>query len=217
MSINKLRTRQFISSSALGTPGADILKRLFKLQTGLLLFGLGTALIVQAHLGSDPWSAFHLGMSSYLAISISLLIQITGAFFLLISVVFLRQRIGFGSICNMLLVGPWFELFQGLIPSQYIWWQSMFQLLFGIIVLGFATALYITADFGAGPRDGLVLGLAKQSGFNVRYVRTATELMALGIGYWLGGAVGIGTLIFALSIGPFMQFFLSRLKSKESY
>lgn len=193
-----------------------MIRRIVNLQLGLLLFGFGAALMIKAQLGADPWTVFNVGAAHRFGISLSILIQLTGALFLVTSRFILHQPIGFGTICNMLLVGPWLEFFLHLIPTYHWWFIAFLQLLLGIIILGLATAIYIAANLGAGPRDGFVLGLAASLNTKVGYVRMGLELSAVALGYALGGPVGIGTIIFAISIGPIMQYFLLRAKAADN-
>jgi len=188
------------------------LKRMLILQCGLLLFGLGLALMVQSHLGVDPWTVFHVGLSQKFNMSLSILIQVSGLFFLGISWGFLRQPIGLGSLCNMILVGPWLAFFLKYIPSGKTWLFSYSQLAMGLLIFGFATALYMTAGFGAGPRDSFVLGLSRRTGMSIKHIRLGFESLALSLGFMLDGPIGLGTIFFTLAIGPLMQFFLKLLR-----
>lgn len=190
------------------------LKRFLILQLGLLLVGLGMALLIKSRLGVDPWTVFHMGAAKQSNISIGILIQLTGFIFILISWIALKKKIGIGCLCNMLLVGPWLEFFLLFVPSREYWLASILQFLAGLIIFGFATALYITADMGEGPRDGFVLAMAERTNISIRKMRLGIELIALTIGFLLGGPAGIGTVFFALAIGPLMQFFLQFLRNK---
>lgn len=187
-------------------------KRFLKLQLGLLLVGLGMGLMVNSHLGSDPWTVFHIGASNQLNMGIGTFIQLSGTIFLGLGWL-LRQPIGIGSLFNMFLLGPWLEFFIKIVPEQTLWFLALPQLMLGILILSFAIALYITADLGAGPRDSVLLGLSLALGLSIRSTRMGMEITVLIFGYFLGGPVGIGTIIFALILGPLMQFFLQRLKN----
>lgn len=191
--------------------------RFIQLQVGLMLFGLGLALVIEAEFGADPWTVFHVGLATILGVSVGIVIQLTGVVFLFSAWAFLRAPVGIGSICNMVLVGPWINIFLNLIPSSSSMpLVSLVELILAILVIGLATALYISADMGAGPRDSFVLGLSRASGFSIKYVRLGLELAALIAGYLLNGPIGIGTVIFALAIGPIMQFFLQRVRLSAS-
>lgn len=191
------------------------LKRMFNLQLGLLLFGLGLALMVQSHLGVDPWTVFHLGVSNRFNISLPILIQISGLFFLTLAWRVLRQPVGLGTFCNMIFVGPWLAFFLKYIPASNYWPLAVFELSIGLLIFGFATALYMTADFGAGPRDSFVLGLSRRTGLSIQHIRLGFEFMALSLGYLFDGPVGLGTIFFTLAIGPLMQFFLKVLRTPQ--
>lgn len=186
--------------------------RFIQLQVGIMLFGLGLALVIKANLGADPWTVFHVGIATISGISVGTVIQLTGACFLFAAWAFLRARVGIGSICNMMLVGPWINAFLVVVPSSSVKILSFAELGLAILVIGLGTALYIAAEMGAGPRDSFVLGLAHTSGYSIKYVRLGLELVALIAGYFLHGPVGIGTVIFALAMGPVMQFFLKRVR-----
>ncbi len=194
-----------------------MISRLARLQIGLMLFGVGLALVIKADLGADPWTVFHVGIANNFGLSVGTVIQLTGAGFMLFAWAVLRQPVGIGSICNMALVGPWINVFLGLIPSISNLWVSLCALSFALVILGLATALYITANLGAGPRDSFVLGLARKSGISIKYIRLLVEVMALIAGFLLHGPVGIGTVIFALAMGPIMQFFLQRLAAHPAH
>lgn len=188
------------------------LKRMLSLQCGLLLFGLGLALMVKSHLGVDPWTVFHLGASKRFNISLPFIIQFSGLFFLGIAWSLLRQPIGLGTLCNMIFVGPWLAFFLPYVPASDSLIISWSELAIGLIIFGFATALYMTADFGAGPRDSFVFGLSHRTGISIKHIRLGFEFFALSLGYLLDGPVGLGTIFFTLAIGPLMQFFLKLLR-----
>lgn len=189
-----------------------MITRFIQLQFGLMLFGIGFALMIKAGLGADPWTVFHVGLANYLGVSVGLVIQVTGAAFLACSWAFLQAPVGIGSVCNMVLVGPWINLFLTIIPSSSLTIISFSELIAAIVMIGFATALYISAAMGAGPRDSFVLGIAQKSGYSIKITRLGLEIIATIAGILLAGPVGIGTVIFALTIGPVMQFFLTRMR-----
>lgn len=189
---------------------AEFWRRLAKLNLGLMTLGLGIAVMLEADIGLGPWTVFHQGVSLVTGISFGRAMQGVGLIVLLLSVVLTRVRPGLGTALNMLLVGPWVDLFRSLpvMPhaSPYPW--QVAQFLAGLCLQGIGTGLYITARLGAGPRDGLVLGLARLTRVGVRVTRTGLELLVLVTGWLMGGQVGLGTVLFALGIGPLMQFFL---------
>ncbi|MFI0353700.1 YitT family protein [Actinomadura sp. 9N407] len=188
-------------------------RRLVQLYTGLALYGLGIALQVTSTLGNDPWDVFHEGLARRFGLSIGLWIIIAGAVVMLAWIP-LRQRPGIGTISNALLVGVFADLFLWLLPDPGSAAARWAYLITAIVVGGFATGCYIGAGLGPGPRDGLMTGLAAR-GHSIRVVRTGIELAVLGVGWLLGGTVGIGTLLYALAIGPLAHVFLPILQITE--
>jgi uncharacterized membrane protein YczE len=192
---------------------ALMIRRIVQLYVGLALYGLGIALQVASSLGNDPWDVFHEGLARRFGLSIGLWIIIAGAVVMLAWIP-LRQRPGLGTISNVVLVGVFADLFLWLLPdpgSTAVRWAF---LLTAIVVGGFATGSYIGAGFGPGPRDGLMTGLAAR-GHSVRVVRTGIELSVLAVGWLLGGTVGIGTLLYAVAIGPLAHVFLPMLEIEK--
>ncbi len=177
-----------------------------------MVFGLSISLMLRAHIGLDPWSALHEGLSERTGLPFGRVTQLVGLLLIVFSFFVLRQRPGFGTALNMLLVGPWIDFFeaQRWLPSipEGTWLAGIGIFVLGIILTGLAIGLYITAQFGAGPRDDLVLGSALKLGRSIRLTRGALEFTVLAAGFLLGGSVGVGTVLFALFIGPVMQFFL---------
>jgi uncharacterized membrane protein YczE len=184
-------------------------RRLAQLYLGLALYGLGIALQVSSRLGNDPWDILHQGLARQTGLSIGTWIIIAGALVMLLWIP-LRQRPGIGTISNVILVGAFADLFLWLLPDPgqlALRWASLGS---AILVGGFATGCYIGAGLGAGPRDGLTTGLATR-GHSIRLVRTGIELTVLTLGWTLGGTVGIGTLLYAVTIGPLAQVFIPML------
>jgi uncharacterized membrane protein YczE len=185
-------------------------RRLAQLFFGLFLYGLSTALMVRAGLGLNPWDVFHQGLADRSGWSIGSVIVAVGAVVLLLWIP-LRQRPGFGTVANLVLVGVAANLGLALLPAAHGLPLQIAFLAAGIVLNGMATGFYIGAGMGPGPRDGLMTGLVARTGWQVRIVRTAIELSVVAVGWLLGGTVGIGTLAYALLIGPLVQFFLPRL------
>ena len=182
-----------------------MLRRLLQLYIGLVLYGVSTALFVHANLGADPWDVFHLGVAKQLGISFGTVIILTGAAVLLLWIP-IRQMPGLGTVSNVIVLGLAATL-AVLPPLESMVARS--ALLVGAIVLNaIATGMYIGAGFGPGPRDGLMTGLHARTGWSLRGIRTAIELSVLLIGWLLGGKFGVGTVIYALSIGPLIQLCL---------
>ena len=177
-----------------------------------MIFGVSISLMLRAHIGLDPWSALHEGLSERTGLPFGRVTQLVGLLLIVFSFFALHQRPGLGTALNMLLVGPWIDFFQvqrwlPSIPSG-VWTLGIITFVIGIVLTGLAIGLYITAQFGAGPRDDLVLGSARRFGQSIRLTRGIVEFTVLAIGFLLGGSVGVGTVLFALLIGPVMQFFL---------
>ena len=184
-----------------------MLRRLLQLYIGLVLYGVSTALFVHANLGADPWDVFHLGGAKQLGISFVTVIILTGAAVLLLWIP-IRQMPGLGTVSNVIVLGLAADATLAVLPPL----ESLVArsaLLAGAIVLNaIATGMYIGAGFGPGPRDGLMTGLHARTGWSLRGIRTAIELSVLLIGWLLGGKFGVGTVIYALSIGPLIQLCL---------
>lgn len=182
--------------------------RFVRLFIGLVLFGLSSALNVRSMLGLSPWNAFHQGLSLVSGLSIGRITQLCGIVIIGIDLL-MREPIGFGTIFNMILVGGSLDFFlaSGLIPeTNSLLWRTVLLLL-GIFVTALGSYLYMSAAMGAGPRDSMMVGLAKRlPRVPVGIVRNMIELTALAIGWWLGGVVGVGTVAFALLTGPVMQW-----------
>ncbi len=184
-----------------------LVRRLVQLYVGLLLYGLAGALQVRGNLGLDPWDVFHQGISRHTGLAIGTIVIIVGAVVLVFWLP-LRQWPGLGTLSNVVLIGLSMNWSLDLIPySRALGWRIP-EMAGGIVLLGVATGLYIGAAFGPGPRDGLMTGLARRTGRSIRLVRTGLELTVLAAGWVLGGNVGIGTILFALAIGPLAQIFI---------
>jgi uncharacterized membrane protein YczE len=165
------------------------------------------AMQVRGGLGLNPWDVFHQGLATRLPLSFGLITAITGVGVLLLWIP-LRQRPGIGTVANVLVIAVAVDLALSLIPDAHGWPARIGLMAGGIVLNGLATALYVGARLGPGPRDGLMTGLAARTGRSIRLVRTAIEVVVLGTGWLLGGTVGIGTVLYALAIGPLTQLFL---------
>lgn len=184
-------------------------RRLVQLYIGLALYGLGIALQVSSGLGNDPWDVLHQGLSRRLGLSIGAWIIIAGALVMLAWIP-LRQRPGIGTISNVVLIGVFADLFLWLLPTPEALGVRWAYLVIAVLVGGFATGCYIGAGLGPGPRDGLMTGIAAR-GHSIRVVRTGIELTVLATGWLLGGTVGIGTVLYAVAIGPLTHVLLPAL------
>ncbi len=185
-------------------------QRLLRLLLGLWLYGVAIALMVKGALGASPWDVFHLGVALHAPLSLGTVIVIA-SLAVLLAWIPLRQMPGLGTLANTLLLGPFADINLALLGAPSGWAMQIVFMLGGVLVCGFATALYVGAQLGPGPRDGLMTGLARRSGWSIRRVRTLIELTVLAAGIALGGTVGVGTVVFALAVGPVTQFFLPYL------
>jgi uncharacterized membrane protein YczE len=195
-----------------GTP--VLYRRLAQLYVGLALYGLGVALQVASRLGNDPWDTLHQGLARQTGLSIGTWIIIAGVLVMTLWIP-LRQRPGLGTISNVILLGLFTDLFLWLLPHPGGLALRWAYLIAAILVGGFATGCYIGAGFGPGPRDGLMTGLAAR-GHSVRVVRTTIEVAVLVLGWLLGGTVGIGTLLYAVAIGPLTHVFIPLLRLRPA-
>jgi uncharacterized membrane protein YczE len=176
------------------------------IQIGFLLYGLALALLIRADVGTSTWLVLEVALAEIFNVTIGTLTIYMG-FAILIIALALRERVGWGTLANILCIGPWLNLFLDWIPQvkdMLILQISMFLL--GVLVQGVATAVYIGVDAGAGPRDSLMLALHRTTGFSIRVARGAIEVIVVLIGWLLGGPAGIGTVAFALLIGPSVQW-----------
>lgn len=181
--------------------------RLVRLYLGLVLYGATDALVIRADLGLDPWDVFHQGLARHTGISIGTISILVGAVVLLLWWP-IRQRPGLGTVSNVVLVGASIDATCAVVPHVEALSVRIPLLLAGVLFNGVATGLYIAARFGPGPRDGLMTGLHRRTGRSLRLIRTGIELTVLAAGFLLGGGVGVGTVLYALTIGPLAQFFL---------
>lgn len=189
--------------------GRRLGRRLFNLYLGLVMFGVSCGMIVASGLGLGPWDVFHQGLSERTGISLGWVVVGVGLLLLLLWIP-LRQRPGLGTISNAIVVGLMIDVTLAVLSQPGSLAGRAGLLLGGVIGTGIGTGLYIGAGLGPGPRDGLMTGLAAR-GYSIRLVRTALELSVLAVGWWLGGTVGIGTLVFALAIGPLAHYFIPLL------
>jgi uncharacterized membrane protein YczE len=176
-------------------------RRLVQLFLGLALYGVSLALVLRAGLGLAPWDVLHQGLAGILGTTVGQMV-IAVSFVVLLLWIPLRERPGFGTVANAILVGVFVDLTMVVLDDAGSWWARVALLLAGVGLNGLATALYIGASFGAGPRDGLMTGLVRRTGRSVRVVRTVLEVTVLAASWLLGGTVGVCTLLYALSIGP---------------
>jgi uncharacterized membrane protein YczE len=179
-------------------------RRWLMLMCGLVCFGFGIALMVQAGLGLGPWESLHQGISYRTGIPIGTISILLGAPILLMWLP-LGERIGVGTVLNVVCIGMVTNISLTFLPKFSLLALQLVQMALGIVIIGIGSGLYLSTRLGAGPRDGLMMGLIRRTGWSVRVTRTALELTVLTIGFLLGGSIGIGTLAFALGIGPVVQ------------
>jgi len=189
-------------------------RRLVQLFVGLALYGVSLAMLLRAGLGLAPWDVLHQGLAGLLGTTVGQMV-IAVSFVVLLLWIPLRERPGFGTIANAILVGVFVDLTLLVLDDAEAWAWRVALLLLGVLLNGVATALYIGASLGAGPRDGLMTGLVRRTGRSVRVVRTSLEVTVLGIGWLLGGTVGIGTVLYALAIGPIAHALLPVLTVRQ--
>jgi uncharacterized membrane protein YczE len=191
---------------AIREPGA---RRLAQLLAGLVLFGVSSSMLLLSRLGLDPWDVLHQGLSRQIGLGVGTWAIIAGIAVLALWIP-LHQRPGIGTVLNVVLVGSVIDLILATVPSPHALAARISLLVGGVLLNGIATGAYIGAGLGPGPRDGLMTGLAAR-GHPIRVVRTGIELTVLAAGWALGGTVGIGTVVYALSIGPLAHVFIPLL------
>jgi len=189
---------------------ARLARRLTQLYVGLVLFGVSMALLVEARLGVMPWDVLHQGLARRSGLTLGTITVIVGVVVLLMWVP-LRERPGLGTVSNVLVIGVSVDAALVLLPTPDAVWARAVLAVAGIVLNAVATALYIGARFGPGPRDGLMTGLVRRTGASVGLVKTSIEVGVVAAGWLLGGTVGVATVVFALTVGPLVHVFLPRL------
>ena len=189
-------------------------RRVLQLLIGLILYGVGCALTVQAGLGVDPWTVFAQGLSIHTGIGIGWITNIVG-FLVLLLWIPLRQKPGVGTVANILLVGTSMQVALWVFPPVSGFFAQLAVLMAGILLVALASGLYIGARFGPGPRDGLMTGMNARLGWPIWLCRALVEVSVLVVGWLLGGTVGIGTILFAVLIGPLVHVALPLLDTRR--
>lgn len=184
--------------------------RLMQLLVGLWLYGASMAMQIRSALGVGPWDVFHVGVAGKLPLSLGTIIILTGVLVLALWIP-LRQWPGIGTVANVIVIGVAADATLAMLPAPTSLPARITLLLVGLVLNGLAGGLYIGSQLGTGPRDGLMTGFARVTGLSIRLIRTGIELTVLAIGWLLGGPVGLGTVLFALLIGPLVQFFLPKV------
>jgi uncharacterized membrane protein YczE len=190
--------------------GRRLPHRLIQLYAGLALYGISMALIIRSALGNMPWDVLHQGLAGRLGWSLGTVTIVVGALVLLAWIP-LRQRPGVGTVSNVVVIGVAVDAALAVVPapSSLVWRVAL--LVAGVLLNAVATAAYIGVHLGPGPRDGLMTGLVRRTGGSVRLVRTSIEVAVVATGWLLGGTLGIGTVVYAVAIGPLVQVLLPRL------
>lgn len=189
------------------------IKKILRLMLGYFVYGLGIALTVNADLGLAPWGVFHQGMSIQFGITMGVAIQIAGAAIVILDLL-LNERIGWGTVGNVIFIGLFLDLIQasGVLPIYRAIFPRFVMMMVGMALISLATYLYLGAELGSGPRDGLMVALTKKLKLPVGVIRSAIEISALIAGYFMGGSVGWGTIIMSLGMGFFIQTTFSLFK-----
>lgn len=198
------------------SPAKKYCLRLFWYLLGIGVMCLGLALVIRPGLGASPWDIFHLGVSMRLSVPLAFVVQSVGLLSILVNMT-LGVRPSVGMVLNMLLVGPLVQLFLGILPEPTGLLLRWGMLGLGLLLDGFGAAWYISADLGAGPRDGLMLGLSEKLHLPVAVVKNSLDLCVALVGWWLGGPLGAGTVAVALGIGPIIQtgmFLIGRVSAR---
>ena len=179
-------------------------RRITQLLIGLFLYGIGIALIVRGGIGVAPWDVLTQGIDNHTHLGFGLITILLSGVVLLLWIP-IWQKPGAGTLLNAVLIGPSADVGLWLIPADLDLWARILLFAAGLLLIAVATGLYIGSHFGPGPRDGLMTGLHQRTGWKIWIVRTGIEVTVLGIGWALGGNVGIGTVLFAVLIGPLCQ------------
>ena len=187
-------------------------RRLGQLYAGLVLYGFSDGLLLLGGLGVDPWDVFHQGLSRELGLGVGTWSIIVGALVLAFWLP-LRQRPGLGTLSNVVVIGLVINATLATIPAPHDLSLRVAAMVTGVVLNGIATGAYIGAGLGPGPRDGLMTGFAAR-GYSIRTVRTSMEFTVLAAGWLLGGTVGVGTVAYALGIGPLAHIFIPLLRVK---
>jgi uncharacterized protein len=187
----------------------NLARRWTQLVLGLAGWGLAVALMIRSGLGVGPWDALHVGISQHTGIGVGTA-SIGAGLAILVASLFVGVRPGVGTLANMVLIGLTIDLLLPVVPPAPGWLAGLAYFVLGIVLAGWFTGMYVGAGLGKGPRDGLVLALSARLGWSVRRVRTAIELSVLLVAWALGGPLGAGTVIFAVAVGPSMQWGLRR-------
>ena len=191
------------------------LKTLLYLCVGLVFFGFGEGLLIVSGIGASPWNVLHQGVAIKLGLSIGTIAFLV-SFLVLLLWFFLDQKIGIGTITNFIIIAIMIDVTIFFLEKPEIFFSQILVVISGILIIGFGTALYLIANLGAGPRDGLMTGLQKKTKLPIALVRSCIEIIVVLLGWFLGGTVGIGTLLFVFGIGPSVALGLSYFYKKKN-
>jgi uncharacterized membrane protein YczE len=187
-------------------------KDFLRIQVGFMMFGIAIALMIQGNIGTSAWAVLEVALSKILHVTVGTMTVIDG-FIVLIGALAMRERVGWGTLANILSIGPWEDFWLARIPSiTNNLPLQIAMLLTAILLMGFASAIYIGVDAGAGPRDSMMLAIKRTTRLSLRVARGCIEVTVVTIGWLLGGPAGIGTLVFALLVGPSVQWGFKLLK-----
>jgi uncharacterized membrane protein YczE len=184
-----------------------IIRRFIQLFWGLALYGFSMALMLRANLGLDPWDVLHQGLAPRIGLRFGMTVNLVGLVVLLLWIP-LRQRPGIGTMLNIIIIGTVVDLSLPILPTPAHYPLRFAFLIAGVVLNGIAGGAYIGAGLGTGPRDGLMTGIARRTGWPIKLVRTAIELAVLATGWLMGGTVGVGTVLYALTIGWVVHYAL---------
>ncbi len=193
------------------------LSTFFFLCFGLTLFGIGEGLLLVSYIGASPWSVLAQGISNYLDLSIGT-ITFCISLFVIILWVFLSQKPGIGTILNVIIIAVMIDICLNNVTTPESFELKIFLAIFAVIITGIGSGIYLIANLGPGPRDGLMTGLQKKTNFPIAFVRAFLEISVVTIGWYLGGTVGLGTILFAFGIGPcvaFGLFIVGKISTKK--
>ena len=196
------------------TPALSMTRRVAQLLIGLFAYGFAIAMMIEAALGISPWDVLSQGIVLHTGFNYAIITNVVGALVLLLWIP-IRQKPGVGTVANVLLIGPSIEVGLWLLPTPDDLVPRILLFAGGLVLLAVATGLYIGARFGPGPRDGLMTGIHRRTGWPIWIVRTSIEVTVVAIGWLLGGNVGLGTVAFALLIGPMVNVTLPLLRVPE--
>ena len=190
-------------------------KTLFLLCLGLIIFGLGEGLLIISTIGASPWNVLHQGLALNLGLSVG-----TWAFLISLIILllwfFLDEKVGMGTILNFIIIAMMIDLTIYFFKAPNLWIGQFLLCVISVLMVGLGSGIYLIARLGPGPRDGLMTGLQKKTGFSIALIRGAIEVIVVLCGWSLGGTIGIGTLLYALGIGPTVAFGLIIVKKISS-